>query len=265
VKNGGGYNDSPLFAELYDYVPGYANRNDRDFYVEYCRESRGEILELGCGTGRILIPAAEAGKKITGVDLSEYMLARCREKLRQKPEKIRKNVRLIHGNIISFKIEARFDLIIIPFRVFQHLIEVDDQMSCLERVRSHLTSDGKLIIDFFNVDPKQIYSPEFKEEMEDVADVKLPNGRRMRRTHRVVEFHQERQFKNVEMIYYLTNADGTLERYTHAFPFRYFFRYEVEHLLARCGFKIVNLFGNFDKSPFVSESPEMIFVAQKTE
>lgn len=50
-----------------------------------------------------------------------------------------------------------------------------------------------------------------------------------------------------------------------AFPFRYFFRHELEHLLARCGLKIVDLFGNYDKSPLMDDSPEMVFVAEKCE
>ena len=62
---------------------------------------------------------------------------------------------------------------------------------------------------------------------------------------------------------YVTHPDGRTERLTDRFAFRYFFRYEVEHLLARSGFRLVNLYGNFDRSPFVDDSPEMIFVAEK--
>jgi len=65
-----GYNDSPIFAELYDYVPGYKNRADRDFYLRYSQDYSGDILELGCGTGRILIPVAQTGCRIVGIDLS---------------------------------------------------------------------------------------------------------------------------------------------------------------------------------------------------
>jgi SAM-dependent methyltransferase len=70
----GGYVDQPIMAELYDLVPGYAKRTDIDFYVQYCVTAGGPILELGCGTGRILLPAAEAGC-VTGLDISKHMLA----------------------------------------------------------------------------------------------------------------------------------------------------------------------------------------------
>jgi hypothetical protein len=67
----------------------------------------------------------------------------------------------------------------------------------------------------------------------------------------------------VEIIHYVTYPDGRTERLVQAFPFRYFFRYEVEHLLARCGFRVIDLFGSFDRSPLQDNSPEMIFVAAK--
>ena len=71
------------------------------------------------------------------------------------------------------------------------------------------------------------------------------------------------QFSRVELIYYLTDVFGKVTRMVQAFPMRYFFRYEVEHLLARCGFKVIELFGDFDRSPLAEESPEMICIAEK--
>ena len=87
----------------------------------------------------------------------------------------------------------------------------------------------------------------------------------MRRTHRLKALHRAEQVNDVEMIFYVTYPDGHTERLVQAFPFRYFFRYEVEHLLARCGFRVVELLGGFDRSPLDDNSPEMIFVAEKCE
>ena len=65
------------------------------------------------------------------------------------------------------------------------------------------------------------------------------------------------QCNDVELIYYL---DG--RRLVQSFPLRYFFRFELEHLLARCGFEVTELLGAFDGSPFANDSPEMIFIAR---
>lgn len=259
----GGYQDQPQVAELYDLMTYYNKRGDVKFYTEYCSEISGEVLELGCGTGRILIPIAQSGQKITGLDLSDHMLNQCRAKLEKQADEVAQRVRLVQADMTQFKIGRFFELIIIPFRPFQHLISVEDQISCLRSIHDHLTDSGRLIIDFFQVDMKFMSSIELSVEVEDMAEVELADGRKLRRSHRIVALHPARQFNDVEMIYYLTDTDGKIERIVQAFPFRYFFRYEVEHLLHRCGFTIVELYGDMDKSPLTDGSPEMIFVAEK--
>jgi len=259
----GSYEDNPALAELYDLVPGYINRSDIDFYLQDSREAGGPILELGCGTGRILLPIVEDGQHITGIDISPYMLARCREKLQLQPAAVQKRASLLQGDITDFSLDEKFNRAIIPFRVFQHLITTDEQLSCLRCINRHLIDRGRLVIDVFQVNLKFINDPRYKKEVEDLAEFELPDGRRLRRNHRMASYNRAEQCNQVELIYYLTHPGGTTERIVQSFPFRYFFRYEIEHLLERCGFTVVDLFGNFDRSPLVDDSPEMIFVAEK--
>ncbi len=75
------YEILPFIADLYDFIPGYHDRRDMDFSLDYASSANGKILELGCGTGRVLIPIARAGGHIVGLDLSEHMLAKCSQKL----------------------------------------------------------------------------------------------------------------------------------------------------------------------------------------
>lgn len=252
-----------FIAEFYDFIPLYAQRPDIDFYIDFARSTKGKILELGCGTGRILIPAAAAGCEIVGLDNSEAMLAKCREKLKSQPEEVQERVTIIHGNMISFELKETFKLTTIPFRGFQHLIAVDDQLSCLQCVYRHLTKGGKLIFDFFQPDPRRIYDPAFTKESEDTPEVALPDGRKFRRCNRTIAFHRAEQYNEIELIHYVTYPNRQTERLVQTFPLRYFFRYEVEHLLAQCGFRIVKLYGNYDKSPLRDNSPDMIFIAEK--
>lgn len=261
----GDYEDQPMLAELYDLVPSYAKRPDIDFYLQYCLAAGGKILELGCGTGRVLLPIADADCQITGLDLSRYMLSKCRQKLQLKAKDVQNRVQLVQGEMTHFDLDDIFHLTIIPFRPFQHLISVNDQLACLRSINRHLAMKGTLIIDVFQVDLGRLNNPRFTEEVEDVAEFELSDGRRLRRTHRMTALHQAEQYNDCELIYYLTDTDGTTQRFVQTFPFRYFFRYEVEHLLARCGFKPVDLFGDFDKSPLTDDSPEMIFIAEKYE
>jgi len=259
----GGYEDNPFLAEIYDLVPHYSGRRDLGFYLDLCRSAHGKVLEVGCGTGRVLIPAAEAGVEIVGLDLSPHMLSRCMEKLDVQPQEVRDRVSLTCGSMTGFQLYATFALAIVPFRPFQHLVEVEDQLSCLRCINKHLEPGGKLAFDLFQADLGKIADPGGTEEKEDVPEFGLPDGRRLRRCSRFVSKHRVEQVNEVELIYYLTDAEGSTRRLVQGFPFRYFFRYEVEHLLARCGFRALNLFGDFDKSPLRDDSPEMIFVAEK--
>jgi len=91
----------------------------------------------------------------------------------------------------------------------------------------------------------------------------MPDGRYLRRANRSAAVHRDQQYNDIEIIYYITNADGRTERIVQSFPMRYYFRYEVEHLLELSDFRVTDLFVDFDKSDFTSGSPEMIFVAEK--
>jgi SAM-dependent methyltransferase len=260
----GGYELHSFIAEYYDTA--YNRRNDKDvsFYVDYSKKANGRTLELGCGTGRILIPTAAAGCGITGLDLSTFMLNKCREKLTKQPEEVQKRVKLIQGNMTDFKTGEKYSLITLPFRAFQHLIMVEEQKTCLNCIREHLRLRGLLIIDIYNPNPARLIpGSKFGEEIGDLPETPLPDGRTVRRASRMVGLHRDQQFNDIELIYYVTHPDSRTERLVQSFPMRYYYRYEMEHLLVLCGFKIFNLFGDFDGSAFSADSPEMIFIAGK--
>ncbi|HYA97423.1 MAG TPA: class I SAM-dependent methyltransferase [Methylomirabilota bacterium] len=252
-----------FIADFYDHSPVVAGRTqDVAFYREAAREFGSPVLELGCGTGRITLALAQAGHRIAGLDLSQRMLDRCAEKLARLPAEVRERVGLVQADMTRFAIGEQFRLVIAPFRPFQHLVEVAQQLDCLARVKQHLAPGGRLILDFFQTDPRRICDPGFLKESAPIAEYEMAGGRRVTLTDRVVAFHYARQCNDVEMIYRVKHPDGREERNVFAFTIRYFFRYEVEHLLARCGFRVAAVYGDFDRSPLTDDSREMIFVAE---
>jgi SAM-dependent methyltransferase len=260
----GGYELHEFIAEYYDATYNRARSKDVNFFIDYSKKTGGRTLELGCGTGRVLIPTAIAGCGITGLDLSQFMLAKCREKLAQQPEDVQKRVKLIQGDMTDFKTGGKYSLVTLPFRPFQHLITVKEQKACLGCIHKHLKPHGLLIIDVFNPNPAYLVpSPNSGIEKEDMPETQLPDGRKLRRASRMAGFHKEQQYNDIELIYYVTHPDGRTERLVQSFPMRYYYRYEMEHLLELCRFKVVDLFGDFDRSAFAGDSPEMIFIAEK--
>jgi len=252
-------------ADLYDSVWPYRDKPDVSFYVDAAREAGGPVLELGCGTGRILIPAARAGVEITGLDSSPRMLGISRRKVDSEPDEVRSRIQLVEGDMRAFSFPQAFHLAIIPFRPFQHLTTVEDQLSCLGSIHRSLADGGRLVFDLFNPSLDAIVNRPIGEEMDEEPEFTLPDGRRVVRRHKTVAQDRFNQLGHFELIYYVTHPDGRQERLVHSFALRYIFRFEAEHMLARAGFVVEQLFAGFDRSAYGSKYPgELIFVARKS-
>lgn len=264
MQSSGGYEEYAFIADLYDYVVPYANRPDVAFFVEAARQSVGPVLEVGCGTGRVLIPTARAGIQIVGLDMSLPMLDVCRGRLLQEPQEVQARVQLVEADMRDFELGQLFRLVTIPFRPFQHLTTVADQLSCLGSIRRHLVEGGWFILDIFNPSLEYLTSDDVGVEGGEEPGFTTPDGRQVVRRHKVVSRDRFNQVNDLELIYYVTHPDGEEERLVHSFQMRYLFRYEAEHLLVRSGFEIKHVYADFDKSAYGTKYPgELIFVAKK--
>ena len=222
-------------------------------------------MEVGCGTGRVLIPTARAGIAITGLDLSPSMLAVCRCNLAQEPPETQARVQLVEGDMRNFDLDREFVLVTLPFRPFQHLTSVADQIACLTTLHRHLATGGWLVLDLFNPSVPYLADPARLDEFGDEPEITMPDGRRVLRRARITDHDYFNQVQDTELIYYVTHPDGRVERLVHSFPLRYLFRFEAEHLLARCGFEVEALYADYDHGPYGSKYPgELIFVAAKS-
>jgi SAM-dependent methyltransferase len=265
MDSAGGYEEYAFVADLYDWVVPYRDRPDIPFFVDAAMQAGSPVLEIGCGTGRVLIPSARAGVDVVGLDASPQMLAVCRQRLQQEKVAVQARVQLFQADMRGFELERQFTLITLPFRPFQHLITVEDQRSCLMSIRRHLIEGGRVILDLFNPSLEGLVSRPDGQEFGDEPEFSTPDGRRVVRRHRTIAHDRFNQVTHVELIYYVTHPGGREERVVHAFPMRYLFRFEVEHLLGRCGFEVEHLYAGFDRSAYGSRYPgELIFVARKT-
>ena len=139
-----------LEALLYDeQVPDWAG--EIDFYQDLARranEKSEAVLEVACGTGRVAVRLAEAGARVTGLELSNEMLDIARQKTRRMP-----NIRWVQGNMRAFELDERFGLAMIPGHSFLFLLTTEDQLSCLESIYRHLLPGGVLVIHLDHQDP----------------------------------------------------------------------------------------------------------------
>ncbi len=260
----GGYEDYAFVAELYDHVVPYRSRPDVDFFVAAAKASGGPVLEVGCGTGRVLIPTARAGVDIVGLDLSPHMLRVCQQRLQDELAAVQSRVRLHRADMRNFDLAQTFRLVTLPFRPFQHLTTVADQLACLRSLHRHLAAESRLILDLFNPSLPALTRDNVGQEFGDEPEFTTPDGRRVVRRHRIVARDYANQINQVELLYDVTHPDGREERLVHAFSMRYLFRFEAEHLLARSGFVVEAVYADYDQSPYGSKYPgELIFVTRK--
>lgn len=258
--------DYAACAEFYDSVDPYNQREDVAFYENLAREARGPILELGCGTGRVLLPSARAGYEITGLDASAAMLAVCRKNLAREGPGVQARVVLHSGDMRAFDLGRKFALITIPFRPFQHLETVTDQLACLACVRQHLAPGGRFVFDLFDPRLDALVDETRATGFGHEPEVTMPDGRKLKRWARVPHHDRPNQVLHCELIYDTVTPDGAEARVIDAFRMRYLFRFEAEHLLARAGFEVEALYCDYDKSPYGAKpEQELIFVAHAKE
>ena len=175
-----------FIAEYYDASPIVTGRRDVPFYVNAAKEFGDPVLELGCGSGRVAMAIALAGLKITGLDLLEKMLAQAERKLARLPEGVRARLNFVHADMTNFEIKAlfprrivlQFPLIIIPFRPFQHLLEIQQQLDCVHCARKHLQPGGHLVLDFFQTDARRMHDPELLKDSGKPWNTACPMGER---------------------------------------------------------------------------------------
>src|SRR5580700_11013187 len=139
------------------YTQTYRRRlDDVRHYVRLAAESGGPVLEYGCGNGRIVLPTARAGVEITGVALSEAMLADLRVRLRGEEPEARRRVRVRRGDMRSVRLRRRFRLVTCPFNAFLHLYGRQDVERFLARAREHLAPGGELCFDVSIPEPAEL-------------------------------------------------------------------------------------------------------------
>jgi len=259
------YDYRGLVSEHYDL--NYASYSpDIEFYVDMAEAAGSPVLELGCGTGRITFPIAEKGVDIVGLDVSTEMLAIAAKKAEELSDSTRQRISWVHGDMSTFDLGRQFNLVIIPFRAFLHLLTVEDEMSALACIWRHLADGGRLVFNVF--DPRLDIISEHLSSLGPAIkkhnDFVLDNGRRM-----VVwesrRYAPETQRLDHDMIYEELDADGVvISRRHEQLTLRYIYRWEMAHMLARCGFEVQALYGDFDRGPF-RYGGEQIWVAQKGE
>jgi len=162
---------------LYDLNIGPGSRVG-EIYLAEAQQGGGPILELGCGTGDVLLPIARSDLSVVGIDSSRAMLDRFRERLSIESSSIHKSVELVEGRMESFSLGQTFQQIFIPNDGIAHLLDESSLKRTLENSHRHLNTGGRLILDIslFDVQYLGRFVGNERELLRDQGNFPLPDG-----------------------------------------------------------------------------------------
>ena len=248
------------------YEGAYAAKQDLvdlPFYLELAQQTVGPILEIACGTGRVLLPIARKGIDIHGVDNSLPMLKILRDRLAAEPNEVRRRVTLHEGDMRDFRLDAQYPLVIIPFRPMQHMLSAQDQVSALTTAASHLSDKGILAFDVFY--PKfEMLTARMGEEVPEMEWTPSSDPTTIvRRYFRKESVDKINQVFSFTFIYRTFRAGELFVEETEAFKLSYFTYPHLRALFLLAGLERVAEYGSFAKAPLDNNAEQMIFLLRK--
>lgn len=248
------------YARFYDPDMGDWDADLR-MYEQFAARCGSPILELGCGTGRVLLPLARQGYHITGIDASAKMLALARAKI--SAEELGNLVTIVEQEMVELDLEDKFNMAFAALNSFAHLHTTDEQLDALSRVRRHLNPGGLLILDMFNPDIGRLLDA--RGQLTLAKTMTAPDT-----GHRLMRFYSEEVDLAQQLIhttYILDEIDdqGHVQRTLFPFTLRYLFRHEMELLLRHARFEVEEIYGSYDLDEFSQDSEKLIAVARRAQ
>jgi SAM-dependent methyltransferase len=261
----GGTDIYEVLAKYYDGA--YAVKKDLvdlPFYLELAKQVGGPVLEIACGTGRVLLPIARAGIQIDGVDSSPAMLHILKHQMDSEPPAVRERIRLHEGDMRDIRLQRKYPLVTIPFRPMQHMHTVPDQVKALQTAAFHLDEGGILAFD--------VFYPKFELLQggigQEVLELEWPDPSNPKWTIR--RFFRKDAVDKIQQTFYFTFLLRTFEgeemvrEESTSMTLCYYTYPHLRTLFLLAGLEVAQEYGSFAKAPLDNNATEMIFLLRKT-
>lgn len=240
-----------LIADWYDDWLKDLTR-DIDYYSEFFNGFNGKILELACGTGRLLLPIAESGATIHGLDSSQDML----DVLQGKAANLKiKDIELHNQLMENFSLPTKYDAIFVASGSFQLLTSTESALNSLECVRDHLSDNGFILVDIFV--PWDSIVVQKRTDYHVTRDVVRPDGKRSI-VHERFEIDIPKQVKRGTYRYEFYDQERLTDCITDDLSIRWYWKDEFLVLLKKAGFSRIDV---LTQSPLYSDGYSFVYKA----
>lgn len=233
--------------------------DDIQLYLELAEEYGGPIIDIGCGTGRVMAPLAQEGYEVHGIDNERAMLDRA-ERLRQTSPELKQNLHLHHGDVLTYALDKPFKLVLVPYNGLMHFHDQETQIAVLHKLRAWTAPDGLLVLDLPNAG--DIFgTQETDAVMMERTFLEPESGHMvMQQSHSYLD--RTRQLLRVTWIYDEITGDGTVKRTFAPLVLYYYFYSELRLLLERTGFAVEAVYGDTAYGPFEDGCERMVVFAR---
>ena len=238
------------WSDVYDLF--YSDvKEDIGFYLKKGKKTKGTILEIGCGTGRIYLELLKEGLDVYGIDLSESML----KFLELKAEKQNLTPKVYQADMKTFNLGVKFDLIMVPFRSFLHNVTVEDQLKSLTNIRNNMNSGGRLVLTMFYPNPYFISKFYGKETSETIT-----KGGQKYTMVKKSEFVDPIDQK-IKINHTLYKNDKIM--WNDTFNLTFIYKKELDLILEKTGYSSWNVYGGYNYEKLESFDQEMVWIIEK--
>jgi SAM-dependent methyltransferase len=236
---------------------------DVEFYLQLARAAKGPALELGCGTGRIVLPLARAGVQATGLDLSQAMLDIAAGRLAKEDAEVIGRVTFVRGDMTDSDLGRRFGLVYIAFRSFMMLSTPEEQRRCLEAAHRHLLRGGTLAIDLFDPLLDRLVPGQLPELWTPMGNYPHPDTFNLVRIEVADRMNDPlaQVFEETWRFTEMDRAGYVLRQEEEVLRMRWTYRYEMRYLLELCGFDVLAEYSDYLRSP-PAYGKEQVWVAK---
>jgi len=228
---------------------------DISFWQELARQSTGPILELGCGTGRVLLPMAQSGRQVYGIDNERGVLALLRSRI--TPDQ-KKYTHILQADTAAFHFDLHFSLIIAPCNTYSSFSNKTRRRT-LSGVRFHLHEDGVFALSLPNPTTLKHLPERSEPEVEEIFPHPL-DGEPVQVSS---SWERSDHFITVQWHYDHLLPDGGIERSSTQIKHNLISTRDYLAEIQNAGFIINNTYGNYDQSPHQQGSPNLIILASK--
>ncbi len=238
------------------YYDLFGSKDDIAFFKELAIQQGRKALELGVGTGRVAIELAKSNITVHGIDNSKHMLNIARKKLKTESVEIRKRVKLISADMRSFDLKDTFPFVYAASSTFEHCLTKEDQTKCLRSAYKALEKGGILAFDISQPDKDKATSSWWIDRRHLHKDEEVVRTIFSRTNHQT-------GIVSIDLFFDVYRKGLLKERLHEYGEAKLSSKEDVEKLLMKVGFKVQNIYGSFNKTPYSGQRRQIIFVCRK--